>query len=48
MEGSQTYNGNVLNLSRDLHFSHAHPKDQILGDPLQGVKSIASLKKYLQ
>ena len=44
MEGSQTHNGIALNLSRDLYFSHAHPKDQILGYPLQGVKTKASLK----
>ena len=34
MEGVQTNNGNDLNLPRDSHFSHAHPKDQILCDPL--------------
>ena len=44
MEGSQTHNGNTLNFPRDLHFSHAHPKDQILIDLLQGVKTRASLK----
>ena len=33
VEGVQN-NGNDLNLSKHLHFSHAHPKDQILGDPL--------------
>ena len=44
MEGLQTYNGNALNLPRDLHFSHAYPKDQILGDPLQRVKTRASLR----
>ena len=44
MEGLQTHNGNTLNLPRDLHFSHAHPKNQILGDPLQGVKTRVSLK----
>ena len=30
MEGLQTHNGNTLNLLRDLHFSHAHLKNQIL------------------
>ena len=44
MEGSQAYNGNTLNLPRDLYYSHAHPKEQILCDPLQGVKTRASLK----
>ena len=44
VEGVQTNNGNDLNLPRDLHFSHAHPKNQILGDPLQGVKTKASLR----
>ena len=43
-EGSQAHNGVTLNLHRDLHFSHAHPKDQILSDPLQRVKTRASLK----
>ena len=43
LEGLQTHNANTLNLPEDLHFSHAHPKDQILGDPLQGVKTRASL-----
>ena len=36
-------NGNNSNLSKYLHFSHAHLKDQILGDPLVGVKTRASL-----
>ena len=40
----QANNGNNYNLPKDLHFSHAHPKDQILGDPLVGVKTIASLR----
>ena len=43
MEGVQTNNSNDLNHPNDLHFSHAHLKDQILGDPLQGVKTRASL-----
>ena len=34
VEGVQTNNGNDLNLPKDLHFSLAHPKNQILGDPL--------------
>ena len=29
MEGSQTYNGNTQNLLKDLHFSHAHPKNKL-------------------
>ena len=33
MEGLQTHNGNTLNLPKDLYFIHAHPKDEILGDP---------------
>ena len=44
MEGSQIHNGNTLNLPRDLYSSNAHPKDQILSDPLQRVKTRASLK----
>ena len=44
MGGLQTHNGNILNLPKDLHFSYAHPKDQFLGDPLQIVKTRASLK----
>ena len=42
MEGSQTHSGNTLNLPTD--FSHVNHKVQILGDPLQGVKTKASLK----
>ena len=44
MEGLQNNNGNSLTLPLDLKFKHAHPKDQILGDPLIGVKTRASLR----
>ena len=44
MEGLQSNDGNSLTLPKDLNFSHIHPKDQILGDHLQGVKTRASLK----
>ena len=42
MEVLQSNNGNTLILPKDLNFSHAHPKDQTLGNPLLGVKTKAS------
>ena len=44
MVGLQTHNDNTQNLPKDLHFSHAYPKDQILGDLLQEVKTRVLLK----
>ena len=43
-EVNESENGNILTLPQDLKFKYAHPKDQILGDPLQGVKTRASLR----
>ena len=44
LEGLQSNDSDSLTFPKYLRFNHAYHRDQILGDPLQGVKTKASLK----